>query len=71
MKGDLLVDYDGWNGREDLMCEIMAAAAGLGPRRGAHVALVVDTHPDFVRYFFACQYAALVPVPLPAPSQIS
>ena len=25
-----------------------------------------DTHPDFVRFFFACQYAGLIPVPLPA-----
>ncbi len=39
---------------------------GLGPQRGARVALVADTHPDFMRYFFACQYAGLVPVPLPA-----
>jgi fatty-acyl-CoA synthase len=39
---------------------------GLGPKRGARVALVAETHPDFIRYFFACQYAGLVPVPLPA-----
>ena len=43
---------------------------GMGPRRGARVALVADTHPDFMRYFFACQYAGLVPVPLPAPIQL-
>jgi fatty-acyl-CoA synthase len=39
---------------------------GLGLERGARVALVADTHPDFIRLFFACQYAGLVPVPLPA-----
>ncbi len=33
--------------------------------RGACVAIVANTHPDFVRFFFACQYAGLVPVPLP------
>ena len=27
---------------------------------------MAETHPDFIRYFFACQYAGLVPVPLPA-----
>jgi fatty-acyl-CoA synthase len=43
---------------------------GLGPRRGARVALVADTQPDFMRYFFACQYAGLVPIPLPAPIQL-
>jgi fatty-acyl-CoA synthase len=37
---------------------------GLG--RGARVALVAHTHPDFVVMFYACQYAAVVPVPLPA-----
>jgi fatty-acyl-CoA synthase len=39
---------------------------GLGLERGARVAMVADTHPDFMRYFFACQYAGMVPVPLPA-----
>ncbi len=38
--------------------------SGLG--RGSRVALVAHTHPDFVVMFYACQYAALVPVPLPA-----
>ena len=43
---------------------------GLGPRRSARVAIVADTQPDFMRYFFACQYAGLVPIPLPAPIQL-
>ncbi|MGQ0619044.1 MAG: fatty acyl-AMP ligase [Panacagrimonas sp.] len=34
--------------------------------RGSRVALVAHTHPDFAVMFYACQYAALVPVPLPA-----
>lgn len=34
--------------------------------RGSRVALVAETHPDFLVFFFACQYAGLVPVPLPA-----
>jgi len=38
----------------------------LGVSRGSRVALVAETHPDFMRFFFACQYAGLVPVPLPA-----
>ncbi len=33
--------------------------------RGSRMALVADTTPDFLRFFFACQYAGLVPVPLP------
>lgn len=38
----------------------------LGLERGARVALVADTDPDFIIFFFACQYAGMVPVPLPA-----
>ena len=32
--------------------------------RGARVAVVAETNPDFLRFFFACQYAGLVPVAL-------
>ncbi len=39
---------------------------GLGIPHGGRVALVADSTPDFVRFFWACQYAGLVPVPLPA-----
>ncbi len=43
----------------------------LGMPCGSRVVLVADTHPDFVRFFFACQYAGLTPVPLPAVIQLS
>ncbi len=39
---------------------------GFGLERGARIAIVADTHPDFHRFYFACQYAGLVPTPLPA-----
>ena len=39
---------------------------GLGLDKGDRVALVAETHPDFVRFFFACQYTGLIPVALPA-----
>ncbi len=39
---------------------------GITSGRGARVAIVAETDPDFMRFFFACQYAGLVPVPLPA-----
>ncbi len=38
-----------------------------GLARGDRVAMVADTTPEFVVLFFACQYAGLVPVPLPLP----
>jgi fatty-acyl-CoA synthase len=37
----------------------------LGLPRGTRIAIVADTTPDFLVCFFACQYAGLVPVPLP------
>jgi fatty-acyl-CoA synthase len=38
--------------------------------RGARVALIADTDPDFIIFFFACQYAGMVPVPLPASNSL-
>jgi len=38
----------------------------LGLERGARVALVAETTPEFLVFFFACQYAGVVPVPLTA-----
>ncbi|HVO45334.1 MAG TPA: fatty acyl-AMP ligase [Steroidobacteraceae bacterium] len=40
--------------------------AGLRP--GQRIAMIAETSADFVRAFFASQYAALVPVPLPPPA---
>ena len=39
---------------------------GAGLEKGDRVALVAETNPDFLRFFFACQYAGLIPVSLPA-----
>lgn len=39
---------------------------GLGLRKGDRVGLVAETTPDFPIFFFACQYAGLVPVAYPA-----
>ncbi|MGM0657913.1 MAG: fatty acyl-AMP ligase [Pseudomonadota bacterium] len=46
--------------------DIASRLAGLNLPRGSRIALVADTQPDFHVMFFACQYAGLVPVPLPA-----
>jgi len=51
--------------REDALV-LARRLTGLGVNRGSRVAIVADTQPDFMRFFFACQYAGLVPVPLPA-----
>jgi fatty-acyl-CoA synthase len=44
-------------------------ASGLS--RGDRVGLVADTDADFVRLFFACQYAGLIPAPLPLPAPLA
>lgn len=41
-----------------------------GLQRGDRVALIADTDSDFARAFFACQYAGLVPAPLPLPAAL-
>ncbi len=38
----------------------------LGLHKGDRVALVAETNPEFIRFFYACQYAGLIPVALPA-----
>ncbi len=40
---------------------------GSGLKRNDRLAIIADTTPDFVRLFFASQYAGLTPVPLPLP----
>jgi len=51
----------------DLRARALALALRLAPLgRGQRLALVADTHPDFAVMLYACQYAGLVPVPLPA-----
>lgn len=65
-----------YNGRGELTTalpysELRTRAQDLARRlarfpRGSRVALVAHTHVDFHVMFYACQYAALVPVPLPA-----
>jgi fatty-acyl-CoA synthase len=43
---------------------------GLGLDKGDRVALVAETDPEFIRFFYACQYAGLIPVALPASVKI-
>ncbi|NGY03630.1 fatty acyl-AMP ligase [Solimonas terrae] len=41
-----------------------------GLKAGDRVGVVAETDGDFARAFFACQYAALVPAPLPLPAAL-
>lgn len=41
---------------------------GMGYEKGERIALIADTSADFVCFFVGCQYASLLPVPLPLPT---
>lgn len=43
---------------------------GLGLKRGDRVGIIAETDPMFQRFFFACQYAGLIPFALPAGIQL-
>lgn len=43
---------------------------GLGCERGARVGIIAETEPMFHKFFFACQYAGLIPIALPAGIQL-
>jgi len=42
------------------------SAAGIKP--GDRIALLAATAPEFLKLFFACQYAGIIPVPMPLPT---
>jgi fatty-acyl-CoA synthase len=41
---------------------------GAGLKPGDRVGLIAESDGDFARAFFACQYACLVPAPMPLPA---
>jgi fatty-acyl-CoA synthase len=55
--------------REEAM-RLARRLVGLGCERGGRVAIVAETDPMFHKLFFACQYAGLLPVALPAGVQL-
>ena len=48
--------------------DIAQRLLGAGLQRGDRVAIVAETHPDFVCAFYGSQYAGMIPVPVPLPS---
>ena len=58
-----VLSYAGLRARSRALARKLAARF----ERGARLALVAETSPDFLVTFFACQYAGLVPAPMPLP----
>ncbi|MCC3860643.1 fatty acyl-AMP ligase [Pseudemcibacter aquimaris] len=52
----------------DRAFEIGKRLVHFGIKRHSRVALIAETNEDFVCYFLGCQYAGLLPVPLPLPT---
>ena len=50
--------------------ELAPRLLATGAKPGQSVGLIAETDADFVRAFFACQYAGLVPAPLPLPAPL-
>jgi fatty-acyl-CoA synthase len=55
-----------WGELRDQAREAGTRLAALELPRGSRVGIVAETRPDFIAAFFACRFAALTPVPLPA-----
>lgn len=53
----------------DLRASAQEAAIRMAGRfdRGSRIAVVAETSPEFLIMFFACQYAGMIPAPLPLP----
>ena len=53
----------------DLRARAVDLANRLAARfeRGDRLAMIAETSPDFIITFFACQYAGLIPAPMPMP----
>ncbi len=60
-----LVQALGYREIRERAVDLARALARAGVARGERLAIIAETSPDFLIFFFACQYAGLVPVPLP------
>jgi fatty-acyl-CoA synthase len=49
----------------DRAISLALSLTAAGYERGTRFAIIADTHSYFHTFFFACQYAGLIPVPLP------
>jgi len=50
--------------------DLAGRLSGAGLKKGDRVAMIAETSPDFMIFFFGCQYAGLIPVPLPFPMHL-
>jgi len=66
-KGDLIESLP-WKEMSRRAKIIGHKLVGLGFKRGDRIALIAETSANFVCFFMGCQYASVLPVPLPLPT---
>ncbi|HEY7901218.1 MAG TPA: fatty acyl-AMP ligase [Caulobacteraceae bacterium] len=54
----------------DEACEMAGRLIAAGLKPGDRMALAAESNGDFLRAFFACQYAGVAPVPTPLPAPL-
>lgn len=57
-----------WKQVRDRAEAIGRKLAGMGFKKGDRIALIAETSANFVSFFVGCQYASVLPVPLPLPT---
>ncbi|MCZ6605319.1 MAG: fatty acyl-AMP ligase [Alphaproteobacteria bacterium] len=60
-----------WKEIRDRAMALARAFDRVGFPRGARMAIVAETKPEFMYFFFACQYAGMLPVALPLSMHLS
>lgn len=65
-RGEVLRELSYFELRQQAMNAARHLLALPGVSRGDRIALIAETRPEFAILFFACEYAGLVPVPMPA-----
>ena len=66
-KGDLVESLT-WAEVYDNARVIGRKLVGLGFKKGDRIALIAETSANFVSFFVGCQFASVLPVPLPLPT---
>jgi len=66
-KGDVVESLT-WREVRDRAVVIGRKLVGIGFKKGDRIAVIAETSANFVSFFMGCQYASVLPVPLPLPT---
>lgn len=66
-RGDI-ADVITWREVRDRAEAIGRRLVGMGFEKGDRIAMIAETSANFVSFFVGCQYASVLPVPLPLPT---